>query len=434
MRQLNFYNFRKVNRERNFWVYKHPLFHRDKPHDLHLLRRRTCPGVDGRKVRPDLEIGIIGNGLRSPSMVSPVPPETSDSDSTRNGAFGEIGKSKKRKSGSGRKKSHANAVDVHVLPVQVLSADLMTPDHGNGNDNDSDGSKKQRIESYPDYLTSSAERYMRGPSRLVSPKEPTCPADLTEQSLLVSKVSKQLEEHTKRASLSSGRGAGLGAKKKLTPAYVSNTMRYHALTYDDEIEIFDSARGCVVERSSSKNDTTSASTGITATAEDVSDDESENNATVVSFSDCEFAAHSSKHVVTAPIQDLNVINRIVTKLLSSTNANDSTTFVAIASFCMRTDPHDPSLGEKAIQLMSNHADLAHEFCRYKVALSPNNNHSEYMKEMFRGDSEDTIRGFKTFLLNNLNDLLQQYENTAWNEFHDLTKCYNVWFSGVTSSS
>jgi hypothetical protein len=154
----------------------------------------------------------------------------------------------------------------------------------------------------------------------------------------------------------------------------------------------------------------------------------------VSFSDCEFAAHSSKHVVTAPIQDLNVINRIVTKLLSSTNANDSTTFVAIASFCMRTDPHDPSLGEKAIQLMSNHADLAHEFCRYKVALSPNNNHSEYMKEMFRGDSEDTIRGFKTFLLNNLNDLLQQYENTAWNEFHDLTKCYNVWFSGVTSSS
>ena len=62
-------------------MYKHPLFHRDKPHDLHLLRRRTCPGVDGRKVRPDLEIGIIGNGLRSPSMVSPVPPETSDSDS-----------------------------------------------------------------------------------------------------------------------------------------------------------------------------------------------------------------------------------------------------------------------------------------------------------------------------------------------------------------
>lgn len=50
VRQLNFYNFRKVNRERTFWIYRHPLFHRDRSFDLHLLRRRTCPGVDGRKV------------------------------------------------------------------------------------------------------------------------------------------------------------------------------------------------------------------------------------------------------------------------------------------------------------------------------------------------------------------------------------------------
>ena len=49
MRQLNFYNFRKVNRERTFWVYKHPMFHRDRPGDLGRLRRKTCPGVDGRK-------------------------------------------------------------------------------------------------------------------------------------------------------------------------------------------------------------------------------------------------------------------------------------------------------------------------------------------------------------------------------------------------
>lgn len=41
--------FRKVNRERNIWVYHHPLFHRDRPQDLGKLRRRTCPGFDGRK-------------------------------------------------------------------------------------------------------------------------------------------------------------------------------------------------------------------------------------------------------------------------------------------------------------------------------------------------------------------------------------------------
>ncbi|KAL7553490.1 hypothetical protein ACHAWF_016767 [Thalassiosira exigua] len=49
VRQLNFYNFRKINRERTFWVYHHPLFHRDRPQDMHRLRRRTCPGYDGRK-------------------------------------------------------------------------------------------------------------------------------------------------------------------------------------------------------------------------------------------------------------------------------------------------------------------------------------------------------------------------------------------------
>jgi len=49
VRQLNFYNFRKVNRERNFWVYRHPLFHRNRPENLHLLKRRSGVGVDGRK-------------------------------------------------------------------------------------------------------------------------------------------------------------------------------------------------------------------------------------------------------------------------------------------------------------------------------------------------------------------------------------------------
>jgi HSF-type DNA-binding len=49
VRQLNFYSFRKINRERTMWVYKHDLFRRDHPEDLALLRRRTCPTIDGRR-------------------------------------------------------------------------------------------------------------------------------------------------------------------------------------------------------------------------------------------------------------------------------------------------------------------------------------------------------------------------------------------------
>lgn len=51
VRQLNFYSFRKINKERNVWIYKHHLFRRDSPEDLRLVRRRTCPGLDGRKQR-----------------------------------------------------------------------------------------------------------------------------------------------------------------------------------------------------------------------------------------------------------------------------------------------------------------------------------------------------------------------------------------------
>lgn len=41
VRQLNFYNFKKISKERNTWVYKHECFHRDHPDLLDKLRRKT---------------------------------------------------------------------------------------------------------------------------------------------------------------------------------------------------------------------------------------------------------------------------------------------------------------------------------------------------------------------------------------------------------
>ena len=419
VRQLNFYNFRKVNRERNFWVYKHPLFHRDKPEDLHLLRRRTCPGVDGRKVRPEVDNSDT-DGFRSPRSVS-LADGTSDSDgnSSLKSEF-----SKKRKHAKKRKSaevslSSSSGDDEALQLTKNLAAEPMVV---KSSEDDPNVNKKKRLESIHNEF-----RYMQ-PSRLSSPAIKSCQADLQEQSELVNKVAKQLEEHAKRAALSTGKFI----KKRsgtVTPPYVSDTMKYHALTYDDEVEIFDSARGCVVERSYAKVDSQSFTNSV-------SDDDSENNATsatVVSFNLSEVEAPLRKHVVTAPIEDGNIIATVVRKLIhSSSKEINSDLTIAIAEFCMRTDPHDPTLGEKAIQLMSNHAELAHEFCRYQIALSPNNNQSELMKEVFRGKSEENIRGFKTFVLNCLNDLVIQSKNAAWNETDDLTKCYNVWFSGVSA--
>ena len=402
-----------MNRERNFWVYKHPLFHRDRPHDLHLLRRRTCPGVDGRKVRPEVELRNLEAGFRSPTNVSMTADTTSDSD-----AASEHSEPKKRQSTSSRKQSDASlssmTEDISEFAAPLSTSTFMVRDN-------------IEIEKEPLFETvhvggfaSTGDQYMRGPSRLVSPvAKMASPADIQEQSLLVSKVARQLEQHAKRATISMGKGA----QKKATPVYVSNTMTSHSLTYDDEVEIFDSARGCVVERSSSKMDTFAS--------DDFSDDES---ATVVSFNDSEVSAPASKYVVTAPVQDANVINEVLRNLLNASRDVNRDPIIPIAQFCMKTDPQDPTLGEKAIQLMSVHGDLAQEFCRYKIALSPNDHNASFMKEIFEDESGDTVRVFKTFVLNSLRDLVRQSKSAAWSESGDLTKCYDVWFSAVASSA
>lgn len=416
MRQLNFYNFRKVNRERNFWVYKHPLFQRERPQDLHLLRRRTCPGVDGRKVRPDAEHG--GQGYEPKSVFSPTnvlssiavsPYESSDSD--EGGSIAVTAAISKKRKTALRKKSDASlsssSEDEH--PPKSTKTSFMVSDQLTVLD------KKQNIESV----------HEREPNRLVSPlsKPASSQLDMKEQSVLVSKVSKQLDEHAKKAAAIMGKNGMKTRTGDITPTYVSSTMRYNALTYDDEIEIFDSARGCVVEKN--------LHNCVPSKDNDASDDGSENSATVVSFTDYELQ-DSSKRIISAPIEDTRIIIEVRKKLLDVNN-NISHLTTAIAEFCMTTDPHDPFLGEKAIQLMSNHAELAQEFCRYKIALSPNNSdHSEFMRALFSGQSKETVRGFKTFVLNSLKDLVR--ETKSWNEFAALSQCYNVWFSGVSLSA
>ena len=41
VRQLNFYSFKKISKERNSWVYSHEFFQRGRPELLEHLRRKT---------------------------------------------------------------------------------------------------------------------------------------------------------------------------------------------------------------------------------------------------------------------------------------------------------------------------------------------------------------------------------------------------------
>merc|ERR1740136_150620 len=79
-----------------------------------------------------------------------------------------------------------------------------------------------------------------------------------EQSLLVSKVARQLEAHAKRAAavaaLNYPRKGGKRLIGTVTPpfAYNTDTMKYHALTYDDEVDIYESGEDHEVVGTSTK--------------------------------------------------------------------------------------------------------------------------------------------------------------------------------------
>jgi len=71
VRQLNFYNFKKVSKERHMWVYHHELFHRDKPALLDKLKRKTsqmmpegAPQPLRRTFSTCDHLGSTGNSLR----------------------------------------------------------------------------------------------------------------------------------------------------------------------------------------------------------------------------------------------------------------------------------------------------------------------------------------------------------------------------------
>lgn len=429
VRQLNFYNFRKVNRERNFWVYKHPLFHRDRPEELHLLRRRTCPGIDGRKARPDNVTSDKESATRK-SVYSPqndfdhkrvfavTPNESSDSDE-ESSIGGTAVSDTFGSTVSGKKRSIVglSAVAKDQDPPEVLS-NMFVAHHVVE-------SKKPRIETvHTEHLAHCLVPNPNETTRLVSPLSKDSPlqqSDVIEQTALVTKVSRQLDEHAKRAVASLGKSFLKKRTSGLIPTFFSDTMKFHALTYDDEVDIYEHDQSHVDE----------------VTGDDaLSTAGSESNVTLVSFSENETGRGTHDRDPQDPIFDAKTVCQVVKKLCEVRDDNISELTIAIAEFCMRTDPQDPLIGEKAIQLMSRHADLAQEFCCYKIALTPNSeNHEECMIALFSGQSKDTIRGFKTFVLNRLKDLLRQLQYVTIGGYSStLTKCYNIWFSGVTFSA
>lgn len=453
------------------------MFHRDRPDELHLLRRRTCPGVDGRKNRPDLDIGSLEAGYRSPRRNSLINESHEEfSDLSEDASNNEDKKRKQRPTDFMSKRAKVErGGDKTLLPNDENTFASMSSFSGDQGLRRS-GPMVSRSGSTHDfsekYLTSN-HKFSVGkdltqsiaPHKIsVSPtgSEMKAPCDRVEQSVLVDKVARKLEAHAKRAAAGISRKGGRRRAGTVTPPFGStDTMKYHALTYDDEVEIYDSEKGCIVERTIAK------ALGDAAIITDEDDDSIEKTSQLrgssttskeISHQDCGQNGDSilARDYNFPPVQDTGMISEVVRKLHNWVGRNGASEeegqlAAAIVGFCMSTDPQDPALGTKARELMTACGTLAVEFRGYKSALCPNSvpmedillvqNQSTLIDQVFEGDSgwRDVERTFKTFLLNSFDELVKDSSIAAAidlsrKETRTLNECYQLWLCGVRASA
>jgi hypothetical protein len=343
--QLNFYSFRKINRERNVWIYKHNLFHRDRPEELYLVRRRTCPGVDGRKQRFSR---LSAQRLSSKFHDNSNSNSDAEDDVSSSGEDASVGEIMDAVTAAKRKRE--------APPATVLS------------------SKKPRSTILPPRVENLPQKFVELDTSVVSDPAPSPtsvkallfdndePADdsstsrkhdrmeMMQQSLVVSEVASKLEEYVKKAmkekGLSRTRRGGSGI---VTPPFGTSgrfTMNSSDLiTYDDEYDVDEGA-----------------SLGVVSDADD-------------SMSVEDTLRSIDKDMMVAPVTDVETVKRIRFEILRRANASNEEVIRAcanVAAFFMLTAPNEEpdDCCPKILELLSTSTHLEAEFYFYRSALHP----------------------------------------------------------------
>ena len=362
VRQLNFYSFRKINRERNVWIYKHKLFHRDRPEDLHLVRRRTCPGLDGRKQRfsrfsarqlsgggsgsDDEESSSVEVAIANEVPVSSDFPEKRDLDMS---AREEPVPKRSRKTFSSEPPESDVFVDTSMLTQPEPRAE-------------------ETLE-----VSSQNERDER--------------MEAVEQSLIVSEVSKKLEQYAKRAAYGgSGSRSKRGGSGVVTPPFGSSQhfVPTALLTYDDEY---------LGQPEEERKETQ----GVITDSESLSNDDPASITSVVT---------PEKRKAVLAVENIATAKSIVARIMESRPMDKRAELVAPSSvlgFCVATAPvGEQGLCSQILQLLASCEQLASEFHTYRAALRPDAIPGRgTLQQIWSRESSrlEAIRDFKTFAVN-----------------------------------
>lgn len=462
-----------MNKERNFWVYRHPQFHRDRPEFLHLLRRRTCPGVDGRKNRPQFDISSLEKGAaggKKTKKATATKKKSPKSPSSSTDAVEVTPTPKKKRSSKTTSSSVLGATKKARL---FVSASAATFDSGEDSDSSSDeapiasrstksstpfgkvSSPTIREVSISDMSSSIAISGTKTPPRESILLEAADLAsqenfELKEQSFLVAEVAQALEEHMKRAksaAASAARGkVGKGGRRAsastigtMTPTLITDTMKYNALTYDDVVERDEDVTG-IIDKVKLEDDVKMEDDDVAGTTTVVTDgDETEDDTTfspatsvkserkvITPFRSSTYKAIQAAKINRAraksidytavPVNDSTIVSIVGMKLTNGHYLNDDARERAIvARFCMSTAPKDPLLSNKVWHLLSQCKTLGAEFMRYLSALDPNSTldlQRAGFGALSKSKLDDTLRDFSVFIINVLESILVDIKNGA----------------------
>jgi len=361
VRQLNFYSFRKINRERNVWIYKHNLFHRDHPEDLYQVRRRTCPGVDGRKQRfSRLSAHKLSKKFQEGSAAGASSNNTSD---------GENDSSSEDDCFERQQQQQHETDDVGLFSSRSISSSKRNSNNSHSHAGHMRSSKKARILTEPDFEVDTSIISNPAPSPTsvkahifeveesgddISSCEKSAKTEMLQQSLIVSEVATKLEAYVKKAmkkrGISRTRRGGSGI---VTPPFGSSfTMTSRDLiTYDDEYN----------------QDKNSSSSDIVSDFDDNASEEGSN----VRNAHIDF----DKDMLVAPVLDIATVKHISSEILQRADPLNGEVMRAcanVAAFFMCTAPkEDPEqCRSKVLQLLATSRQLEAEFYFYRAALHP----------------------------------------------------------------
>jgi HSF-type DNA-binding len=378
VRQLNFYAFRKINRERNMWVYKHDLFHRDRPQDLVLLRRRNGPAsVDGRRRQQEDSppVAAVARRVGDDDSTASVEAESDVSDrrETRKKRGGQVAKVEsdsptptKRPvllwntnvphTGDGGDESPTCEVDDAVVqPVQVTESE----DSDDSSSLDNDGS--------------------------------------VEQANVVSEVASQLALYARRALLESSNTRSRSRRQQGAANPLFESLRLSPfssgslLTYDDEAwEVDESLLVDCPERFTGigRND----ECGISPSDSAEEDDEV-----------AEYSASVASGIVQNILHDVGGLDQ-----------DSLATAVKVSVFCMSTCVPETRFGGNLLDginaFLLSCDKLAAEFHLYYSALYPFDERANALDVNGSGQhlvrAGDTVRVFRIFAINQMQRLVQ----------------------------